>query len=129
LLFQSSPPATHPRPTLRAHPVRSLYPATIHPPDFVGFNSLLEPPLSSCGRLHEFAQHSLPRSVWAKACYDLQRQRGKKHHAAVRALAFKWIRIDPHPLPLLEGASLLRRTPLLLRYAPTPATRPCRIAL
>ena len=25
--------------------------------------------------------------------YELQRRRGKKHHAAVRALAFKWIRI------------------------------------
>lgn len=42
---------------------------------------------------HEFAQHSLPRSAWAKAYYQLQRARGKKHHAAVRALAFKWIRI------------------------------------
>jgi len=42
---------------------------------------------------HEFAQHSLPRSAWAKAYYELQRARGKKHHAAVRALAFKWIRI------------------------------------
>src|SRR5262249_12974255 len=42
---------------------------------------------------HEFAQHSLPRSAWAKAYYQLQRQRGKKHHAAVRALAYKWIRI------------------------------------
>jgi transposase len=42
---------------------------------------------------HEFAQHSLPRSAWAKAYYQLQRERGKKHHAAVRALAFKWIRI------------------------------------
>ena len=25
--------------------------------------------------------------------YQLQRRRGKKHHAAVRALAFKWIRV------------------------------------
>ncbi len=30
---------------------------------------------------------------WARAYYDQQRQRGKGHHAAVRALAFKWIRI------------------------------------
>lgn len=42
---------------------------------------------------HEFAQHSLPQSAWAKAYYQMQRERGKKHHAAVRALAFKWIRI------------------------------------
>ncbi|MGC2535555.1 MAG: hypothetical protein WA350_02175, partial [Candidatus Sulfotelmatobacter sp.] len=32
-------------------------------------------------------------SVWARAYYQQQRQRGKDHHAAVRALAFKWIRI------------------------------------
>jgi transposase len=42
---------------------------------------------------HEFAAHSIPRCAWAKAFYDLQRQRGKGHHAAVRSLAFKWIRI------------------------------------
>ena len=42
---------------------------------------------------HEFAQHSLARSAWAKAYYDMMRSRGVKHHAAVRALAFKWIRI------------------------------------
>jgi len=42
---------------------------------------------------HEFAQHSLAKSAWAKAYYDLMRARGTKHHAAVRALAFKWIRI------------------------------------
>jgi transposase len=42
---------------------------------------------------HEFALHSLPRSVWAKAYYDMVRARGMHHQAAVRALAFKWIRI------------------------------------
>lgn len=42
---------------------------------------------------HEFAQHSLARSVWARAYYQQQRARGKGHHAAVRALAYKWIRI------------------------------------
>jgi transposase len=42
---------------------------------------------------HEFAQHSMSKSAWAKAYYDLSRSRGLKHHAAVRALAFKWIRI------------------------------------
>lgn len=42
---------------------------------------------------HEFAQHSLAKSPWAKAYYDMMRQRGLKHHAAVRTLAFKWIRI------------------------------------
>jgi transposase len=42
---------------------------------------------------HEFAQHSMGSSDWARAYYQQQTQRGNKHHAAVRALAFKWIRI------------------------------------
>lgn len=42
---------------------------------------------------HEFALHSLAKSAWAKAYYDMMRDRGLKHHAAVRSLAFKWIRI------------------------------------
>ena len=41
---------------------------------------------------HEFAGRSLQRSSWARAFYELQRERGKDHHAAVRSLAFKWIR-------------------------------------
>ena len=42
---------------------------------------------------HEFAAYSIPKSPWARAYYERQCRRGKKHHAAVRALAFKWIRI------------------------------------
>jgi len=42
---------------------------------------------------HEFAAQSIPRSTWARAYYLEQIRRGKHHHAAVRALAFKWIRI------------------------------------
>jgi len=42
---------------------------------------------------HEYASHSLPKSEWARAYYRLQREHGKSHHAAVRALAYKWIRI------------------------------------
>lgn len=42
---------------------------------------------------HEFAGLSIQQSTWARAYYDMQRERGKNHHAAVRALAFKWIRI------------------------------------
>ncbi len=42
---------------------------------------------------HEFAAHSIKQSRWAKAYYDMMRARGNKHQAAVRALAFKWIRI------------------------------------
>jgi transposase len=42
---------------------------------------------------HEYAGASIKDSVWARAYYDQQRARGLKHQAAVRALAFKWIRI------------------------------------
>ncbi len=42
---------------------------------------------------HEYAAHSIKFSRWAKAYYDMMRARGKKHQAAVRSLAFKWIRI------------------------------------
>ena len=42
---------------------------------------------------HEFALHSIGQCKWARAYYDMQRKRGKEHHAAVRALAYKWIRI------------------------------------
>ena len=42
---------------------------------------------------HEFAKSSIPYSAWAHAYYDLQKSRGKGHNAAIRSLAFKWIRI------------------------------------
>lgn len=42
---------------------------------------------------HEYAGESVRHSFWARAYYEQQRAKGKKHHAAVRALAFKWVRI------------------------------------
>jgi hypothetical protein len=42
---------------------------------------------------HEFAAQSRLQSPWAEAYYQQMRQRGLLHQAAVRALAFKWIRI------------------------------------
>jgi len=41
----------------------------------------------------EWAGHSIGFCGWARAYYEQQRKRGAGHHAAVRALAFKWIRI------------------------------------
>ena len=41
----------------------------------------------------EWAAHSIKYSFWANAYYQIQKDRGKSHHKAVRALAFKWIRI------------------------------------
>src|SRR6266851_88364 len=41
----------------------------------------------------EWAAQTINRSFWAGAYYRQQRAKGSSHQAAVRALAFKWIRI------------------------------------
>ena len=43
--------------------------------------------------LVEWAALSIPHCYWAKAYYEQQRARGSSHQAALRALAFKWVRI------------------------------------
>ena len=74
---------------------------------------------------HEFADQSIRFSEWARAYYDQMRARGKDHHAALRALAFKWIRIlfrcwkdrklydEQHYVQSLRrhGSSLIEKTP------------------
>jgi transposase len=42
---------------------------------------------------HEFAGKTIVQSDWARAYYDAKKKQGMGHHAAVRALAYKWIRI------------------------------------
>jgi len=73
---------------------------------------------------HEYAGESVRHSFWARAYYEQQRARGKSHQAAVRALAFKWIRIiyrcwqtrTPYDeVTYLEG--LRRKGSSLLNYA------------
>jgi transposase len=44
----------------------------------------------------EWAALTIPRSFWANAFYHQQRSAGKTHQAALRALAYKWIRILHH---------------------------------
>jgi transposase len=78
---------------------------------------------------HEFAGHSLPQSPWAMAFYQLHRAQGQRHHTAVRALAFKWIRIlfrcwqDRVPYDESRYLDALQRrgAPLLKYLAPTAA--------
>jgi transposase len=79
---------------------------------------------------HEFARLSIHHSAWARAYYDLQRDRGKSRHAAIRSLAFKWIRIIhrcwtervPYDEARYLQALLQRGSPLAKRIAlPTPA--------
>jgi transposase len=41
----------------------------------------------------EWVGETIPLSFWAKAFYERQRAKGSSHNAAIRALAFKWIRI------------------------------------
>lgn len=42
---------------------------------------------------HEWANETTKHSLWARAFYIQARERGMGHHQAVRALAYKWIRI------------------------------------
>ena len=42
---------------------------------------------------HEYAAQSIKKPGWARTYYRRHRDKGVKHHAAVRALAYKWIRI------------------------------------
>ena len=45
---------------------------------------------------HEFAGHSRHWCNWAQALYQRLRRSGKGHHAALRVLAFEWLRILFH---------------------------------
>lgn len=69
----------------------------------------------------EWAAQSIAKSFWARAFYDRARERGSSRHAALRALAFKWIRIlfrcwqDRRPYDESRYLSALqkRQSPLL----------------
>src|SRR4051794_21216300 len=51
-------------------------------------------PQVSAQTFHEFAGCSIQWSEWAKAYYrHLREDKNKSHQAAIRSLAFKWIRI------------------------------------
>lgn len=72
----------------------------------------------------EYAGESIKHSFWARAYYEGQRAKGKSHQAAVRALAFKWIRViyrcwqtrsEYNEVKYLE--SLRRKGSSLLSYA------------
>lgn len=43
--------------------------------------------------IQEWAGVTIKHSLWAKAYYAMQRAKGKSHPSALRALAYKWIRI------------------------------------
>jgi transposase len=74
----------------------------------------------------EWAAESIRHSFWARMYYQQQREKGKSHQAAVRALAFKWIRVLfrcwQHRTPYDESVYLTalkhRGSPLLHTLAP-----------
>jgi transposase len=73
----------------------------------------------------EWAAESIRHSFWAQIYYQQQRDKGKAHQAAVRALAFKWIRIlyrcwqerTPYDESIYLQALKRRHAPLLHNLA------------
>lgn len=74
----------------------------------------------------EWVAQTIPRSFWAQAFYKSCRARGMRHQAALRALAFKWIRILRcwvERTPYDESRYLLalqKRQAPLLKFAAAP---------
>ena len=64
---------------------------------------------------HEWAGETQKHSLWARAFYIQAREKGMGHHQAVRALAYKWIRIlyrcwkEQIPYDELHYISVLKR--------------------
>jgi transposase len=74
---------------------------------------------------HEFAVQSIMHCDWARCYYDQKKREGKSHHSAIRALAYRWIRIIYRcwrdRIPYNEGKyvkALHRRSPAWLRSSP-----------
>ncbi len=75
----------------------------------------------------EWAAQTINKSFWAGAYYRQQRDKGNSHQAAVRALAFKWIRIvyrcwqthTPYDESAYLNALKRRASPLLKQLTAT----------
>ena len=74
--------------------------------------------------LVEWAGQTINKSFWAGAYYRQQMAKGSSHQAAVRSLAFKWVRIlyccwqtrTPYDESKYLGALRLRGSPLLKQF-------------
>ena len=81
----------------------------------------------------EFAAQSIHFSLWARTLYDQLRARGLSHHAAVRTLAYKWIRImfrcwknrTPYNEDLYLAALQRRGSPLFAALSSQLQEAPC----
>jgi len=77
---------------------------------------------------HEFAGQTIPQCEWAKAFYRAHCLKPEQHHAVLRALAFKWIRIlfrcwkDRQPYDDQLYLTSLRRRRTLLGHDLASAT-------
>jgi transposase len=79
----------------------------------------------------EWALQTRKHSFWAEAFYQMQRQKGKTHQGAIRALAFKWIRIvyrcwqERQPYDEVKYLMALKRkgSPLVQNLALTEKTK------
>jgi transposase len=77
----------------------------------------------------EWAGETIPRSFWARAFYESHKAKGASHNAAIRALAFKWIRIlyrcwvdkTPYDESRYLNALQKRHAPLLKFAASMPS--------
>ena len=75
----------------------------------------------------EWAGSTVVHSAWARAYYQQQRRAGKRRQAALRALAFKWIRIvwrcwqtrTPYDEARYINALSRRQSPLAIELAPS----------
>ena len=80
---------------------------------------------------HEHARLSIQWSPWARAFYERQRELGKGHHTAIRALAYRWIRIIyrcwkervPYSEETYQQALRRRRSPLAKALVAQPAEK------
>ena len=78
----------------------------------------------------EWAALTIPHSFWAAAYYQQQRSKGKSRQAALRSLAYKWIRIlhhcwitrQPYDESVYLNALKRRGSPLLHNIATTTNT-------
>lgn len=78
---------------------------------------------------HEYAGQSIKKAGWARVYYKGLRQRGMKHHAAVRSLAYKWIRImyrcwqeqEPYSEIKYQQSLIRRSSPLASALASAPS--------
>jgi transposase len=78
----------------------------------------------------EWAAESIRHSFWAQVYHQQQRDKGKTHQAAVRALAFKWIRIlyrcwqnrSPYDESVYLQALKRRGASLIQNLAQAPST-------